>query len=567
MFVWFFNIRLRWKVLLAPGFLIVVLTGLGTYALQMQQTDEATLGALVTGPIRQTEVVADFSTALWSAQAKLYYLTATAANETDQAKIKALADRTSQAMAEVQVKLKGVESAETGNDSIVALVDQLKASVANCAKQSKSVIDMADSDAGSALMFMTAAERSFVQIEKLIDEITALSKKTRDAELADAHAGLSKQKMVLAASVIMAVLVGGLVSFLVGGGIAKPVVRIASAIKHIAQGQFDVVIPATGQADEIGVIADAVVSLRASSQEAQKLRRDQEEAKSQAESDRKIMLVRLAGEFEQQVKSVVDAVTQAARSVGASAEQVVTIANKAGTRTVTVSGAAKSASASVQAVAAASEEMAASISEISRRVVTARDIASDAVARADGSEKIIRGLSDSAQRIGDVVKLISDIAGQTNLLALNATIEAARAGEAGRGFAVVASEVKALAGQTAKATEEIKSQVASIQGATTEAVQSIEVISDVIHNISEISSAISSSVEEQDAVTREIASNVDDSSQATTQVSSEIVELDDAVGETGKASTSMLAAASLLDQQAQQLSAVADKFLTGLRAA
>ena len=69
-------------------------------------------------------------------------------------------------------------------------------------------------------------------------------------------------------------------------------------------------------------------------------------------------------------------------------------------------------------------------------------VAQSAVQQIEASNKAIGSLSESAQRIGDVVKLISDIASQTNLLALNATIEAARAGEAGKGFAVVAAEVK-----------------------------------------------------------------------------------------------------------------------------
>ena len=76
------------------------------------------------------------------------------------------------------------------------------------------------------------------------------------------------------------------------------------------------------------------------------------------------------------------------------------------------------------------------------------------------------GLPHGAQKIGDVVKLIRNIAGQTNLLALNATIEAARAGEAGKGFAVVASEVKSLAVQTAKATEEIANHILAVQNST-----------------------------------------------------------------------------------------------------
>ena len=89
----------------------------------------------------------------------------------------------------------------------------------------------------------------------------------------------------------------------------------------------------------------------------------------------------------------------------------------------------------------AREELASSIREISRQVSNSTKAAGDALAEAERSDQAVQGLADAAQKIGDVVKLISDIAAQTNLLALNATIEAARAGEAGKGFAVVASEV------------------------------------------------------------------------------------------------------------------------------
>lgn len=166
------------------------------------------------------------------------------------------------------------------------------------------------------------------------------------------------------------------------------------------------------------------------------------------------------------------------------------------------------ASSNVQAVASGSEELAASVAEISRQVTHALQISHDAVSQASHTASIMTSLSESASKIGEVVELISSIAGQTNLLALNATIEAARAGESGRGFAVVASEVKALANQTAKATEEIGAQVNLVQGTTRNAVEAIQSVSTTISKVNEISASIASAVEEQSAVTKDMSLNM-----------------------------------------------------------
>jgi len=165
-------------------------------------------------------------------------------------------------------------------------------------------------------------------------------------------------------------------------------------------------------------------------------------------------------------------------------------------------------------------------------------------------------MADAAQRIGDVVRLINDIAGQTNLLALNATIEAARAGEAGKGFAVVASEVKSLATQIAKATEEISGKIAQMQAETGDSVKAIESITGTIGKISSITTAVAAAVEEQSAATQEIARNVQQTSAGTAEVSSNIVAVSEAAEATGGAASDVRSASAELSQQSELLRGV-----------
>ncbi|WP_458095884.1 methyl-accepting chemotaxis protein [Roseomonas sp. WA12] len=276
---------------------------------------------------------------------------------------------------------------------------------------------------------------------------------------------------------------------------------------------------------------------------------------------------RLADTFEAEVGAVVDNLATQADQLRHAASSVHGTADRSGREAAQVADAAARASGEVGAVAAAAEEMAASITEITRRVAEAAEVAAQAVSEARATDNTVRGLSDSAARIGDVVRLIGDIAGQTNLLALNATIEAARAGEAGRGFAVVASEVKTLAAQTAKATEEISNQIQQMQSATSGAVEAIRGIGETVERTSGIATAIAAAVEQQGATTREIARSAAQVAGGTDTVNQAIGGVRAAAEEAGSAAGGMLAATEALAGQTVILREKSASFLRAVRAA
>jgi methyl-accepting chemotaxis protein len=567
MFAWFRNLGVRWKLLLAPAFLIVVLVAFGGYAVYMLRVNQTATEALISGPVRQAELVSDFNTTVWMAQARLYNLTATAANESDVDKIKKNAAAVASALAVIPKKLKELESTKNAENAISQILQRLAPAVTNYLKQAGTVIEFADTDAGSALMFAVNAERSFAQIEKLTDDLTQASNDLRDREIARSNRWLEQQAILLPAVVLAAVMFGSLVSLLVSGGIAKPVVGLAGAMKRLGDGDFSVVLPGLGRKDEVGQMAAAVEAFKSKSEE--KAKRDAEEAidaDRRAAARRKAEMQELADTFEQTVGSIVKTVASESTELEATAGTLNRTAETTQQLAGTVASASDEASTNVQAVASATNEMSSSVAEISRQVQNSSRIANEAVKQASKTDQRISELSEAAGRIGDVVKLITAIAEQTNLLALNATIEAARAGEAGKGFAVVAQEVKALAAQTAKATDEISSQISGMQAATQDSVVAIKEIGGTIGSIAEIAAAIAAAVEEQGAATQEIARNIQQASQSTCAVASNIGEVNKGAAETGNACAQMLASARSLSGESDRLRYEVEKFLGMVRA-
>jgi methyl-accepting chemotaxis protein len=383
----------------------------------------------------------------------------------------------------------------------------------------------------------------------------------------DVAATSAQALLVIRCATAVNALLGIAIALLLARSIASPIGRITGAMTRLAGGESAIDIPGLGRKDETGAMAAALQVFKVGIGEAERLRAERTEREQRAAQERRVELHQLAEQFEGSVKSVVGAVSSAAAQMRGSAQQLSATASETRRQSAAVSSASQQASTNVQTVAAATEELSSSIAEIGQQVSQSSETTAVAVTEAARSNALIQSLAGATEKIGDVVKLITDIAGRTNLLALNATIEAARAGEAGKGFAVVASEVKGLANQTAKATNEIRHQIDAIQSASRDAVQAIDGVGKIITSINGTSSAIAAAVEQQGAATLEISRNIQEAATGTGEVSSNIAGVTLAATDMGDAAGQVLSAADVLLEQSSELRDKVDAFLVTVRAA
>jgi methyl-accepting chemotaxis protein len=348
--------------------------------------------------------------------------------------------------------------------------------------------------------------------------------------------------------------------------VSRPLHRMTGLMGRLAAGDLDVNVTRDDRRDEVGALGQALAIFKENAIAARDLEAQQEAERQQREV-RTVAIETHVRQFERSVETALGAFSAASRQMRATSTNIATIADTAGRQSSAVMAASEQASMNVQTVAGASEELSASIAEITAQVVSSAEVAAAAVRETKATDDMVRSLAEAAKRIGEVVRLINDIASQTNLLALNATIEAARAGEAGKGFAVVASEVKNLANQTARATEDIAGQVADIRLATENVVGAISMIGNTIVRVSEISSSIASAVEEQSAATREISRNTHEAARNTDEVQQNIAGLDRMTADSRKAAGEELVAAQEISRQAELLGTEITSFLSAIRAA
>jgi methyl-accepting chemotaxis protein len=423
------------------------------------------------------------------------------------------------------------------------------------------------------------------QYSSLIEE---LNRGVVSAKEAEAH----QFAVYMYTLVLFTVLI--ILAVLITNSIMKPLRLLQEELTDLSKGKYSVPVSDMDHGDGIAAMARAAEFLRQNSLETERLRKEAEIVRLQREADehvadderraeekraaeaeqeqaqaiareRQQLQVEVATAFEQEVSSVVQALSGAVSELQMSSDTVTDSIKQTGYEVSSAAAATDATSQDMVSVAEATEALNGAISEIRNQVESANTTSNKALDTAKDAESRVTSLSEASGRIAQVITLINEIAEQTNLLALNATIEAARAGDAGKGFAVVASEVKSLANQTARATQEIEQQVTAMQSATNETVDAVNLIRTAINHVSEISGMIAAAVVEQEASTGEISRSVQNASQGTANLGQNVGLLQEMIAKSAGSATVVHDASGKLTEHASVLETAVQRFLSRMQ--
>ena len=258
------------------------------------------------------------------------------------------------------------------------------------------------------------AEKIEVEEEELDHELEALLVEiekftVKSLKTAEEHEAFGLTLMIIISAV--AAIGGFLIAFfLVRKTVVGPINTMTMVMQKLAGGDTTAEVVGIDRSDEIGEMAGAVQVFKDNAIEKVRLEEEQEVTTKRAEEEKRQAQLKMADDLESSVKSIVDNVSSSATEMKAAAQSMSSTAEETNAQSASVASAAQQASANVETVSAAAEELSNSIEEVGRQVTQSTKIAGDAVAEAEKTNVSIKGLADAAQKIGEVVELITGIA-------------------------------------------------------------------------------------------------------------------------------------------------------------
>lgn len=291
----------------------------------------------------------------------------------------------------------------------------------------------------------------------------------------------------------------------------------------------------------------------------------QERDRERAMAERQAAMVELARRYEESVAALAQHLDEAISALAYATENISGINARARDKAQHVLDLAISTTNSVEAVARATgalNEAAANIASDAEEQVTIGEAAREAGAN---GLKSLSALSEQTDSIGEIVRMIQDLAGQTRLLSLNATIEAARAGEAGRGFVIVANEVKQLAAQTHGAVARIGEIIAGTREKMSEADGAIRSVAETIGKVSARAGHIADAVAGQRQTTWDISEAAARTASASQQVRTTADEVASSAKEADALAEEIRAIMASLSAKSEALRSTSNAFLESLR--
>jgi methyl-accepting chemotaxis protein len=549
----FRHLALRWKLLIAPALIIVATLVAGAVAYQTIVVQRTAMQTLYKVSFAKDRQLADLKGTMIQANGSLYRTMTWQSVGVDAKKLKTSIDGGMVLINSVEPKVQSLQQAFAYEGDEAKLLAEVTQAAKAYTAAARDVLEMIDADPAMAVTMLAEAERRYATVDAAMTRWVELQRTANDATYGEAEQHSADATTLFLLIMAFAYGISILVTLLIGGAVSRAIATVTGVMTRLAAGDKSVEIPDVDRRDELGAMSKAVAVFKANAEELDRVAAERHaltEASQQALRDEMLSLSdHLDREMQMSVSSIVGQTGHLRQLAEAMSKSVTTVDHQS----TVAAQCAQDTAATVQSVTRATEGLSQSIGDISHKVADSSRITGGAVDEARRADQMVQSLSETADRIGAVIALITEIAAQTNLLALNATIEAARAGDAGKGFAVVANEVKHLAGQTSRATDEITGQVSAIQTATRQAVQAIQVIGGTIGQINTIASGIAGAIEEQNVATRQIIDSIDRVAAGSGQVTNSIGMVAHETSETGRKAEEVSRTASKVAEEMDEL--------------